>query len=96
MKSIPTLIEKAFDYRGDVTLVFRDGRKIEGFLFNREAKGTQTVKEPFLDMLLPGEAKPQRFFYREIVDVEFTGEDTAAGKSWEEWQAKLQLPKAAG
>ena len=28
-------LEKAFDYRGDVTLTTKDGKKIEGYIFDR-------------------------------------------------------------
>ena len=28
-------LEKAFDYRGDVTLTLKSGEKIEAFIFNR-------------------------------------------------------------
>ena len=35
--SLAEVIERAFDYRGDVTIVRRDGSEIVGYLFNREA-----------------------------------------------------------
>lgn len=88
MHSIETQIEKAFDYRGDVTIVFKEGRKVEGYLFNREAHGTKLSPKPFFDMLLPGVQESQRFFYQDVVEILFTGEDTAAGRSWEDWQLK--------
>ncbi len=28
-------LEKAFDYRGDVTLTTKDGKKLEGYIFDR-------------------------------------------------------------
>src|SRR4051812_15775523 len=28
-------LEKAFDYRGDVTLTLKDGRRVEGYIFDR-------------------------------------------------------------
>jgi len=30
-----TALEKAFDYRGDVTLTLKDGRRVEGYIFDR-------------------------------------------------------------
>src|SRR5437899_12743404 len=30
-------LEKAFDYRGDVTITRRDGSKVEGYLFDRRS-----------------------------------------------------------
>ena len=32
-------LEKAFDYRGDLTITLKDGRKIEGYLFDRRSEG---------------------------------------------------------
>ncbi|PYX68766.1 MAG: hypothetical protein DMG78_23975 [Acidobacteria bacterium] len=31
-------LEKAFDYRGDITITRKDGSKIEGYLFDRDDK----------------------------------------------------------
>src|SRR5947209_6027356 len=35
-------LEKAFDYRGDVTITCKDGSKVEGYLFDRRS-GTSLV-----------------------------------------------------
>ena len=32
-------LEKAFDYRGDLTITLKDGQKIEGYVFDRKIKG---------------------------------------------------------
>src|SRR6202167_6741832 len=32
-------LEKAFDYRGDLTITLKSGQKIEGYLFDRRIKG---------------------------------------------------------
>src|SRR6266567_7004409 len=37
---IRTVIEKAFDYRGDVTISRKDGSEITGYLFDRRAGKT--------------------------------------------------------
>ena len=86
-------IEKAFDYRGDVTLTLKDGRAVVGFLSNREPKGTSRCREPFVEMMIAGNDEKQLVKYSEISDLKFTGEDTAAGKSWEEWMAKEEAKK---
>ena len=78
------VIEAAFDYRGDVTLELRDGRRIEGYVFNREADGA----DPYLQMFPREEPGTWVIRYADIVGVAFTGEDTAFGKSWEAWLAK--------
>src|SRR5437763_1053563 len=33
-------LEKAFDYRGDITITCKDGSKVEGYLFDRRSAGT--------------------------------------------------------
>lgn len=78
-------IEAAFDYRGDVTVTFTDGRTFEGFVFNRSISNGAGFVE-----LYPQDktAKPVRFEIKTIKSIALTGEDTAAGKSWEDWQAK--------
>ena len=79
---IPELIEKAFDYRGDVTLDLNTGKSVEGYIFTRDNK-KQT-----LSLFPKGIPTPKNFIYSQIKDIRFTGEDTAAGKSWAEWKAK--------
>ena len=97
MSDIATVIEKAFDYRGDVTLDLKDGRQVIGFVTNREANGTPSHPEPFVEMMLAEQGGLVRFNYSDIAGIRFTGEDTAAGKSWAEWVGKHEtLKKAAG
>src|SRR5271170_2025207 len=36
---IRAALEKAFDFRGDLTITLKDGRKIEGYVFDRKVKG---------------------------------------------------------
>jgi len=95
MSDLPAEIEKAFDYRGDVTLRLKDGREAVGFLSNRESKGNRRCPEPFVEMMLSGQTEKTIIKYSEIRGVTLTGEDTAAGKSWEEWQAKEKAREKA-
>src|SRR5580704_17305605 len=39
-EEIRAALEKAFDYRGDVTITRKDGSKIEGYLFDRRTAAT--------------------------------------------------------
>src|SRR6202451_3194640 len=39
-EEIRIALEKAFDYRGDVTITRKDGSKIEGYLFDRRSGAT--------------------------------------------------------
>ncbi len=90
-------IDKAFEYRGDGTLRLKDGRTIAGFMSNREAKGVRHRPEPYVEMMLAGQTDKTIIKYSEIQSVALTGEDTAAGKSWEDWMAKEEaIKKAAG
>lgn len=93
MNALEADLEKALDYRGDVTLRLKDGSSVEGYLFNRNSKGSKRCPEPFVELMLKGEEKPRLVRYAAIQSVAFTGEDTAAGKSWEEWVAKEEARK---
>jgi hypothetical protein len=83
-------IEKALDYRGDVTITTKDGRTVEGYIFDR--RPGEAVR------LLPQDGSGQKLTvpYTDIADLQFTGRDTAAGKSWEAWVKKYKERKAAG
>ena len=37
-------LEKAFDYRGDLTLTLKDGQTVEGYLFDRRCEGDQSLR----------------------------------------------------
>jgi hypothetical protein len=89
-------IEKAFDYRGDVTVDLKDGRQVVGYLANREHHGTPDHSEPFVELMQPHQPELLRLCYRDIANVRLTGEDAAAGKSWEEWVAREAAKKKAG
>ena len=87
-------LEKAFDYRGDVTITRRDGSKIEGYLFDRRT-GT-TLKDSVVRLYPRNSSEKVSISYAEIGALEFSGRDTAAGKSWEAWMKKYAEKKAAG
>ena len=87
-------LEKAFDYRGDITVTLRDGSKIEGYIFDRLAGAT--LGSSFI-RIIPSDSGPRRkVAYAEIAALSFSGRDTAAGKSWEAWVKKYWEKKAAG
>ncbi|MGH7391171.1 MAG: hypothetical protein ACREM3_17190 [Candidatus Rokuibacteriota bacterium] len=78
--TLDEVVDAAFDYRGDVTVVTADGREIVGFVYTRD----RDVAEPFLKMFEPsGVSLTLR--YAEVRAIRFTGKDTAAGKSYEAW-----------
>ena len=90
-ETLAKVVEHAFDYRGDVTLDLDDGRRIDGYLFNRN----RDVAEPFVQVYERGEAAPSTIPYARIRAVRFTGKDTAAGNSYAAWLRLRQAAKAA-
>ena len=87
-------LEKAFDYRGDVTLTTKDGKKIEGYIFDRISG--PTLANSFVRVLPNDSNQRQKIAYADIAALAFTGRDPAAGKSWEAWVRKYWEKKAAG
>ena len=87
-------LEKAFDYRGDVTLTLKDNSKIEGYLFDRTTGSSLTTS--FVRVLPKDSSQKLKICYAEIAALAFTGRDTAAGKSWEAWVGKYWEKKASG
>jgi hypothetical protein len=85
------IVERAFDYRGDVTLVLDDGRQLEGYLFNRN----RDVVEPFAQVFLREQSDPVTVPYSRIREIRFTGKDTAAGNSYAAWRERRQAARAA-
>ena len=87
-------LEKAFDYRGDVTLTTKAGAKIEGYIFDRIAGSSLSTS---FVRILPKDSSPRaKVCYADISALAFTGRDTAAGKSFEAWIRKYWEKKAAG
>lgn len=89
-----TVLEKAFDYRGDVTVTLRDGRQVEGYVFDRRTGGT--LEDSFVKILPKSSSSRVLIAYSDIAALAFTGRDTAAGKSWEAWLRKYWEKRAAG
>jgi hypothetical protein len=87
-------LEKAFDYRGDVTLTLKNNSRIEGYLFDR-ASGP-SLATSFVRVLPKDSTQKLKIAYADIAALAFTGRDTAAGKSWEAWVGKYWQKKASG
>ena len=88
--TLEEVIEHAFDYRGNVTVVRRDGSELVGYLFNRDAQ----APEPFVQLIDEDGNGPIRVRYAEIASVRFTGKDTAEGNSWKAWIERKEREKA--
>jgi hypothetical protein len=87
-------LEKAFDYRGDVTLTLKSGERIDAYIFNRQTGSTLT--DSFVQYFTPSAPDKRKISYAQIARLEFTGKDRAAGKHWEDWVKAYNEKKAAG
>ena len=73
-KDVEGLVERAFHYRGDVTVRTVDDGSLTGYLFNRDARAS----EPFVQLFETQTGREIRIPYRDIAEVLFTGRDVAA------------------
>lgn len=87
-------LEKAFDYRGDVTLTQKNGAKLEGYIFDRISGAT--LSSSFVRVLPKNGGSRAKIAYSDIAALSFTGRDPAAGKSWEAWVKKYWEKKQEG
>jgi len=87
-------LEKAFDYRGDVTLTLKNGEKVEAYIFNRTTG--VTLADSYVHYFTPKADNKRKLSYAEITRLEFSGKDRAAGKHWEDWVKAYNEKKAAG
>ena len=88
-------LEKAFDYRGDLTITLKSGQKIEGYLFDRKIEGP-SLAECFVRLMPKDGSDKVSVPYSEIAALAFTGRDTAAGKSYEAWVKKYWEKRTKG
>lgn len=93
-EDLRTGLEKAFDYRGDVTITRRDGTVVEGYLFDRHSG--VTLHDSYVRIMPQNSTEKLKIRYSEIGGIAFTGRDTASGKSWDAWVKKYLEKKAAG
>jgi hypothetical protein len=87
-------LDQAFDYRGDVTLTLKDGRTIEGYVFDRRPGADLASSR--IRILPAGSDGKLSITYAEIAALAFSGRDTAAGRSWEAWVRKYWEKRQAG
>ena len=87
---VEDFVERAFHYRGDVTIRTTDGGSLTGYLFNRDARAS----EPFALMFETETGHEVRIPYRDITQVLFTGRDVAAAsvKHFEAFQDRQDGP----
>ena len=94
-EEIRTALEKAFDYRGDLTITLKDGQKIDGYIFDRRSDSPRLTE--CIVRIMPKD-RPGKLSlpYSDIAALAFSGKDTAAGKSFEAWVKKYNEKKARG
>jgi hypothetical protein len=83
-------LEKAFHYRGDVTVTLKDGTQIVGYVFDRNADGA----EPFIQVLPQEKDAKVKVAYSDVAGLVFSGPDLAAGNSWAAYIAKTRRGQA--
>jgi hypothetical protein len=87
-------LEKAFDYRGDVTITLKSSERFEAYIFNRIAGAT--LIDSYVQYFTPSAPEKRKACYADIARLEFSGKDRAAGKHWEDWVKAYNEKKAAG
>jgi hypothetical protein len=87
-------LEKAFDYRGDITITRKDGSKVQGYLYDRRTG--KTLADSVVRMMPSDGGGRLNIAYSDIAALAFSGRDTAAGKTFEAWVKKYWEKKAAG
>ena len=87
-------LEKAFDYRGDITVTRKDGSQVIGYLFDRRTG--VSLADSFVRIIPVNEKTKVSITYSAIAAIAFSGRDTAAGKTFEAWVKKYWEKKAAG
>ncbi len=93
-QEIRVALERAFDYRGDITITRKDGSKVEGYAYDRRQGDTLATS---LVRVLPSDGSPRQSIpFSDVAGLAFSGRDTAAGKSWEAWVRKFWEKKAVG
>jgi hypothetical protein len=87
-------LEKAFDYRGDITITRKDSSQVQGYLYDRRTGAT--LADSVVRIMPADRGGRVNIAYSDIAAIAFTGRDTAAGKTFDAWVKKYWEKKAAG
>ncbi len=94
-KRLKAAIEIAANYRGDVSITrISSGAAVEGYLFDHRLDDDDA--KAFVRMIPKGSDERLTIAYTDIAAIEFTGRDTAAGRSFETWMRQYVKQKLAG
>jgi hopanoid biosynthesis associated radical SAM protein HpnH len=86
-EATPEALRIAFEYRGDVTLVLKDGSSVEGYVAN--------VGHRDLDLWLAASAEKRRISLDAVGGLIVTGRDRASGQSWKTWRRRYEADRTA-
>ncbi len=87
-------LDKALDYRGDVTLTLKDGQRVEAFIFDRRTG--PSLAGSLVRYYSPGAPEKRSLSFDRIARLEFSGRDCAAGRQWKDWVKRREERLAAG
>ena len=73
---IASQIDDAFDFRGHITVHFKDGATLEGYLFNRELSPMNG--EAYIEVIPKDGDQRLRFAAATVKSIQMTGKDFAA------------------
>src|SRR5438045_6885268 len=93
-EEIRQALEKAFDYRGDITITRKDGSRVEGYVFDRRTGNG--LSDSFVRVIPSSAREKLSIPYSDIAALKFSDRDPAAGKSFEAWVRKYWEKRAAG
>lgn len=93
-QSLLAAFEKAFDYRGDVTITTLSGEEVMGYIFDRRTGAT--LADSRVRVLTAASDEPRVVRFSDVASLAFTGKDAAHGKSFETWVKKYIEKKLAG
>ena len=87
-------LRSAFDYRGDVTLTLDDRSAFECYVFDcRDGSGAGAG---CVRVMLAATGERREIPFGRIARIAFSGKDTAAGKTWENWVRRYVEKRLAG
>lgn len=74
-QDVAAQIDAAFDFRGHVTLTLKDGKTLEGYLFNRELAPLKG--EAYVELIPKDSDERVRLAAKDVKSVALTGKDFA-------------------
>lgn len=72
-----TQIEAAYDHRGHATIVLKDGKTVEGFVYNRIHSSKRMPEGDYLDVMVKDSDEKRRLRFGEIASISLSGKNYA-------------------